>query len=165
MKRCTKCKVEKPLDQFYRCQENKSTGRVSACKVCTRIYATSDRAKALASARCRNPSSSVRRKMREYGNRPDVKRRRAERNRLKLYGLTDNEFRSLWLDQLGACAICSSPLDEEESRAVMVDHDHKSKKVRGLLCDNCNRGLGFFKDKPAWLRSAATYLENYQRKE
>jgi hypothetical protein len=47
---------------------------------------------------------------------------------------------------------------------LSVDHDHKSGKVRGLLCNWCNRALGKFVDSPIRLRKAAEYLENYSLK-
>jgi hypothetical protein len=44
-------------------------------------------------------------------------------------------------------------------KRLCVDHDHKTNKVRALLCDGCNKGLGAFSDSPALLRKAADYLE------
>lgn len=59
------------------------------------------------------------------------------------------------------CAICKEPqsvLLKGELKRLAVDHCHKTKKIRGLLCDNCNKGLGLFKDKPELLNSASEYL-------
>ena len=50
------------------------------------------------------------------------------------------------------CVICGS---EEK---LVVDHDHKSGKIRGMLCNHCNRGLGHFRDDPTLLEFAAQYL-------
>lgn len=50
------------------------------------------------------------------------------------------------------CVICGS---EEK---LVVDHDHKKKKIRGMLCNHCNRGLGHFRDDPELLIFAAQYL-------
>lgn len=55
--------------------------------------------------------------------------------------------------QTGLCAICLTPDPEH------VDHDHKTGKVRAILCFNCNGGLGQFKDRPDLLRRGADYLE------
>lgn len=63
--------------------------------------------------------------------------------------------------QCGVCAICKEPqsvLLKGELKRLAVDHCHKTKKIRGLLCDNCNKGLGLFKDKPELLNSASEYL-------
>ena len=50
------------------------------------------------------------------------------------------------------CVICGS--DEP----LVVDHDHKTGKVRGMLCNHCNRGLGHFRDDPELLEFAAQYV-------
>lgn len=56
-------------------------------------------------------------------------------------------------EQKGQCYLCNT------ARKLVVDHNHLNGKVRHLLCDLCNRGLGYFKDNPEVLRSAATYVE------
>ena len=58
------------------------------------------------------------------------------------------------LAQNGACAICGNTC----SKALAADHDHSTGRIRGLLCNSCNRGLGFFKDEISRLGSAITYL-------
>ena len=59
--------------------------------------------------------------------------------------------------QDGACGICGRDPDEM-ARSLAVDHDHLTGMVRGLLCINCNSGLGQFKDSPDLLIRAAEYL-------
>jgi hypothetical protein len=54
------------------------------------------------------------------------------------------------------CSICGR---EEPNRRLALDHDHRTGKLRGLLCHNCNQALGKFQDDPALLRKAAAYLE------
>ena len=68
--------------------------------------------------------------------------------RAKEYGLTLEEFDSA-LD--GPCAICGGT-------ATHRDHSHTTGQFRGPLCENCNRGLGMFKDNPDLLLSAAAYI-------
>jgi len=70
------------------------------------------------------------------------------------YGLKLEDFDKLLIEQSGLCAICLSPLEKP-----YVDHDHRTKKVRGLLCLTCNLGLGHFCESPELLRHAASYLE------
>lgn len=58
--------------------------------------------------------------------------------------------------QNNVCAICKK---EELGKDLAVDHCHKTQKVRGLLCENCNRAIGLFKDDPVVCRAASDYLE------
>jgi hypothetical protein len=68
------------------------------------------------------------------------------------YGLTRAAFQELWKEQSGKCAICLT------RPAAHVDHDHATGRVRGLLCFNCNGGLGHFGDDPMRLAVAIAYL-------
>ena len=76
----------------------------------------------------------------------------------RLYGLTLKDYENLLKKQGGCCKICGTK--EPGGHGVfVVDHDHVTGRVRGLLCSNCNRGLGFFNDSPETLRQGASYLE------
>lgn len=90
--------------------------------------------------------------------RPDrVKQiERASKLRRK-YGLTLDAWNELATRQSFACAVCGVPQTEME-RGLFVDHDHKTGRVRGLLCNPCNRGLGYFRDRPDLLQKAKDYL-------
>ncbi len=72
------------------------------------------------------------------------------------YGLTPEAHQAMHDSQGGACAICGST---GGARALHVDHDHATGRVRGLLCNTCNRCLGLLKDDADVLRSAIAYLE------
>lgn len=76
--------------------------------------------------------------------------------RHEAYGLTKEEL-DLLLAQHAVCAICRS--EDWGSKGPQVDHCHTTGKVRGILCINCNNGLGRFGDDPERLRRAAAYLE------
>lgn len=89
-----------------------------------------------------------RRSSRKYAN-TDGKRRK----RLKQYGLTIEDYNTLFEEQNGRCKICSKELK------LCVDHCHKSSKVRGLLCNSCNVGLGCFEDNIERLEIAIKYLK------
>lgn len=77
-------------------------------------------------------------------------------NRQYHYGLTPEGFQRLLSAQGNSCAICGYPL---EGSPIHIDHDHETNVVRGLLCQQCNQGLGMFGDDPERLRAAALYLE------
>lgn len=81
-------------------------------------------------------------------------------------GISAEEYDALFENQNGLCAICGNPETAlnpltGEPRALAVDHDHVTGKIRGLLCSGHNTGLGLFTDSPALLRAAITYLESH----
>jgi predicted nucleic acid-binding Zn ribbon protein len=79
--------------------------------------------------------------------------------RHEAYGLTRREL-ELLLAQHERCAICGT--DDWGGKGPLgpqVDHDHATGRVRGVLCGNCNQGLGRFKDDPDLRRAAISYLE------
>ena len=82
---------------------------------------------------------------------PEVER---EKKYKKLYGITLHEYNKMYEEQKGKCSICGEFLE-----VLYVDHDHKSGIVRGLLCNKCNTGIGFFKDTISLLESAIHYLK------
>lgn len=69
--------------------------------------------------------------------------------------LTDLEYGNMLTSQDGKCAICRN---HQRYQRLAVDHCHKTHQIRGLLCMNCNRGLGHFFDSPFRLQSAIDYL-------
>lgn len=74
-----------------------------------------------------------------------------------LFGITLEQYYAMRESQEGRCAICGCP-DRTKARRLAVDHDHKSGKVRALLCHHCNTGLGNFRDDPALMMKAIQYL-------
>jgi len=84
------------------------------------------------------------------------------------YGITVPERNALLEEQSGTCALCEKAIefkgqtkkgDSSEGVAV-VDHCHDKQVVRGILCSNCNRGLGLFYENKNTLLRAIKYLEN-----
>ena len=76
---------------------------------------------------------------------------------MSLYGISRSDYWALYVKQGGRCAICSLRAVELPQR-LNVDHDHDPGTVRGLLCRECNLGLGHFRDRTIWLNKAAVYL-------
>lgn len=85
------------------------------------------------------------------------------------FGITGQQYDEMLREQGGVCAICQQPERAADRRngqlkALAVDHDHLTGANRGLLCRNCNIGLGLFEDSPEFLRSAIAYLEAHAAK-
>ena len=74
---------------------------------------------------------------------------------LAKYGITEEIYEKILKHQSGVCAICHF---HQRYKRLAVDHDHKTGQVRGLLCENCNRGLGRFFDSEYRLENAAKYI-------
>lgn len=79
--------------------------------------------------------------------------------RVKKYGMTPQQVLEIMNRQSHACAICGWT-ERKPKMFPMIDHCHATGKVRGILCSDCNMGLGKFKDSPARLQSAITYLQS-----
>jgi hypothetical protein len=75
----------------------------------------------------------------------------------KLYRMSLDEYTQLFNHQKGLCAICGKP-ETAKNKQLGVDHCHKTKNIRGLLCISCNSVLGFANDNPMILLKAAMYL-------
>ena len=71
---------------------------------------------------------------------------------------SEAQEKELLLKQNGKCALCDKVFPAKKW-AFAVDHDHNTGRVRGILCTNCNRGIGFLKDSPTLLQKAINYLQ------
>ena len=133
-KRCTWCKRTKHINLFYK-RNNRKNGITSRCGECINKIER-DKYK---------PGM-----MRPY----DIK---------KLYGITQNDYINILIKQDYKCAICKKPESEvtkKHKKFLCIDHNHIDKKVRGLLCDKCNRGLGLMCDNTEILHNAIIYLNS-----
>lgn len=73
-------------------------------------------------------------------------------------GATSDELESILTRVFGTCEICGG---EPDKHRLCIDHDHATGKIRGLLCQGCNKALAGLKDNPETARKAALYLEKY----
>lgn len=106
--------------------------------------------------------------MRKLRSKEDKERQaaRVRKSRLKIqYGMTHDDLAAMRLSQNNQCGICFVEFGDTAwgATAVAIDHDHKTKKVRGLLCTKCNRGLGLFCDDEETMRKAIAYLERTRK--
>ena len=88
------------------------------------------------------------------------RKRERPRWRKSKYGISEVEYQHLLKKQKGLCAICGRGPGRGDL-ALCVDHDHKTKRIRGLLCHRCNVALGLLDEKPQRLRKALRYLLAY----
>ena len=139
MKTCKNCLVETPLEEFYTHARTRD-GKGSWCKKCL-ITKTAEKRK-----------DPIQKELwKEYGRRSTLKKR---------YGITAEEYDQMLKDQNEVCLICGLKAGggRGPKSRLAVDHSHETGRVRGLLCNNCNNGLGRFKDDPALLSKAIEYL-------
>lgn len=78
----------------------------------------------------------------------------------RTYGITLEQYGHMFLDQGGVCCICQDRRTkrDEDTKALAVDHDHETGRVRGLLCFSCNTALGLFGDSMETVAVARAYL-------
>jgi hypothetical protein len=95
-------------------------------------------------------------------------RERTNRRFLRQYGISLDEYDQLYKACGGICSCCGDPIAHtlssvHQRHKAVVDHCHETGKVRGLLCNFCNRTLGNAQDDPAVLRSLAAYVEHHKQ--
>ena len=143
IKTCVACGEIKPLE-FYTKNAASPDGHIGTCKACKAKQQRERRLKAKAAS---VPTDKALK---------DAKRRR--NNHLKVNDEIDElTYRKMYEEQHGVGAICKHP-ESIAGRQLCVDHSHITGDVRGLLCSNCNRGIGLLKDSPELLRNAFHYL-------
>jgi hypothetical protein len=89
---------------------------------------------------------------------PEYSRRK---NLYQKYGLNIEKFDAMLAGQDGRCAICF----EEFTQTPCIDHNHDTGAVRGLLCEDCNQGIGRLKDSIPRVKAALAYLIEYEGEE
>jgi hypothetical protein len=149
--RCYLCKTVKHLWEFNK-DKTRSTGASSACKVCSLIKLNEWR-------NSFSPEDLKARRHVEYRKRqqlyPELKREKGWKEQgIKL---KYEEYVKLLGNQGFKCRICKRS-SVGLKKALAPDHDHRTGKIRGLLCTQCNTAIGHFQDSPDLLIEAANYL-------
>lgn len=130
-KRCSRCKQVKPVAEFHR-HAKRPDGLQTRCKPCLLAL--------------KKPVL------------PEIQR---DRNLRQFYGITAAEYDAMLAAQGGVCAICARPESAKRRGkvfALAVDHCHDLGHVRGLLCGNCNKGIGGLGHDTGRLEAAIAYL-------
>lgn len=110
----------------------------------------------------KNNKEKVSKSIKEWknNNKEVIKQTNKEFNLRVNYGLTIEDYNNIFNSQNGCCAICNRH-QMNFKKNLAVDHDHNTGEVRGLLCHNCNTGLGQFKDNIELMKSGIDYLNKY----
>ena len=167
---CKTCQEEKPTSEFNKNQAN-PTGYHWHCRECTqkkqreeyREQAKKGRVKVTPNEKvctvCKEslPASAFRNyRWSSTGLTSACKKCMSIKKIIAKYNISDTTYLSLLKKQDNKCAICGQPPGKRE---LSVDHNHQTGEVRGLLCDNCNLGLGNFQDSPFLLNKAISYVQ------
>ena len=134
--KCTSCLLTKNKEEFKK-DSRKKSGRASICKLC-------------AAAQSQKYYRS---------NTPEYDATKRRQKVVEAYGITLDDYDTMYQEQQGRCKICKIEEKYVAKQRFHIDHDHETGSVRGLLCAQCNKGLGMFKDNSEFLRAAANYLE------
>lgn len=103
-------------------------------------------------------------KARQEANKPEKAKISFIAHLKRQYSMTLEDYNAMLLAQDNRCAICGTHKDKLK-RILQVDHDHDTGKIRALLCNSCNGGLGLFRDSPILLRLAEQYINKYKIKQ
>lgn len=180
MLRCKVCCQEKPTSEFTRRSQSK-TGFQWKCKSCTKEYRRNNKEKINEYGRTylseyyQNNKESYKEwskrfrlanpeYIKEYnkGYYRNNKVRFKDSTLKSRYGITQLEYDRMYQIQQGKCMICGTH-QTDLTQKLGVDHDHQTHRVRDLLCSNCNKGLGIFRDDPGLLIAAAEYLFKHKK--
>lgn len=184
---CTKCNTEQSITEFRRDQHN-PTGYHSHCRNCfnnsqkeyraknrsaVNNYANNyykenaERIKAMRKLRKQGkPTNEYHSKLKtfdenSYYNRGGWKKRIENVWKTRgIINMTYDLYEKMLADQNNKCVICD--IEHNNIKKLHVDHCHKTGKVRGLLCNNCNNGIGKLGDSIIMLKKAIKYLQNYE---
>ena len=175
---CPLCEKEKPT-KLFRKTVRRPDGLYPCCRPCERKNRSSsnpkkwcplcelwkekqffNKSKSRSDGLCAFCVECGRAKQRDIHKKdPDLMR---SRHFARTYGISIEEYNALFQSQKGLCLICERPESgyfRGEPKRLAIDHCHETGKVRGLLCSNCNRGIGFFQEDKKRMLSAIQYLE------
>ena len=136
MKKCSNCSLEKPLSDFNLRSKN-SDKYQSMCKVCDNNLALK----------------------RYHQNKEKYNKARRNSTLVRRYGITEDEYFEMFKNQKGKCKLCGTKKPRKGATHLIVDHCHKTSKVRGLLCNDCNVLLGKLKDDIVFIDKIKAYLK------
>lgn len=155
---CNKCKQFKLLNDYYK-DNTRKCGVQHACKECQNKFKKSSEGQKIVKKYNYSDKNKERRKAINKTEKGKLATKNS--NLKKFYGITLNDYNEILFKQGNRCLICDTT-NPGIKGSFHVDHCHKTGKIRGLLCQECNLGLGKFKDNVSFLQSAISYLEKHR---
>lgn len=149
-KTCYKCKTEKPRDAFFKATKKKD-GLQSMCKSCQAVNDKLPHRK-----HSHNKASA------KYYKSEKGEAYHADWQFKKKYGISLEQYNSMYTTQDGVCAICNRP--ESKGVRLSVDHNHNSGEVRELLCHRCNVAIGLVGESQEIISKISQYLLKWNPK-
>lgn len=184
MKVCKKCGDEKPFSSFSKDKYQKD-GYKTACKTCCTashaqwVAENTEKANEHATRSYHRRKEAVSQRRKELRQMdPEKYRQKAKETRLKnlahyqrkgreaswkragIVGMNYERYSEMLEEQNHCCAICETP-QTLLKKNLGVDHNHTTGEPRGLLCDACNRAIGYLKESKLFFQRAVNYLESY----
>ena len=161
---CNSCNEKKELSLFAKNKSN-FAGVNSECKRCRSKRRTTQEYRNQENKRRSTPEQKKRMYLSfvKYKNKNKKKVALTQKKWFlkKFYGLSYDQYQNILKSQDNKCAICG--LDQKNcARTFNVDHKHEEGKVRGILCNNCNTGIGLFKENEMIMHKAINYLIEHQ---
>ena len=138
-KYCSTCGETKDINLFSRKKASKD-GHSTKCKSCHNKYM--------------KEVWYINNKERHIKSQREYKRNNNVKVKSRIYGIEEGLLKEAITNAKGKCAICG------KNSKLVIDHNHKNGKFRGLLCSSCNSGLGYFKDCIETMYSAINYIKN-----
>lgn len=157
MKICRICNTEKPFTEFWKAAKRTNGKRDSvdgykwACIVCLQKYQSEWRLKHI---------DHIKKYSKETYNKYKLKHR--NKHLMKKFGITNEQYEEMLKAQDGKCAICKTT-ETGQYQYFSIDHNHKTNKIRELLCMSCNTILGHVKENKESLLQAIAYLEKHEK--
>jgi hypothetical protein len=160
MKKCIKCKTLKSNKEFYK--------NSFKCKFCVSLYYKLNKDKINTRQRkfyLLNRKACLKRVKNYQKSHPEVIIKYLKEHKLhfknwclkRKYGINLEEYNCMIIKQHGRCAICN------KKRKLGIDHNHKTKEIRGMLCNQCNQMIGMAYENKNILLKAVKYLSNKRK--
>ena len=130
---------------------------MNSCEYCEEIFTPQRPQQVYCSKDCYRGMASLRKEAYDYENREEVSTRLWKRSLKRKFGINFEKYIEMLEAQNYRCAICGRH-QEELSKKMAVDHSHNNGHIRGLLCANCNAGIGNLRDSIDLLKKAQEYL-------
>lgn len=173
---CRDCGVEFQLTEIQMGSHARGIGQIRKCSACKKLKEKNynknyhSKNKELINKKSReywykNRDTLMPKQAERYKNNKDRYKSASKKVSLKKeYNLTELEYKQMFEKRNSLCDICKKQETAKHQSGIIkslsVDHCHKTGKVRGLLCNMCNRGLGLFLDNTELLKTAINYLVN-----